>query len=85
MSKTERAVFEVFIRGTLDQVWSELTRTDAPQRAMFNSYLHTDRLARGAQLGEDVLELVDAVSRLSPAAARRATKLMSGVVRTVAH
>src|SRR5690242_16202269 len=33
----------------------------------------------------DVLELVEAVSRLSPAAARRATKLMSGVVRTVAR
>jgi DNA-binding transcriptional regulator GbsR (MarR family) len=33
----------------------------------------------------DVLELVDAVSRLSPKAARRATKLMSGVVRTVAR
>jgi hypothetical protein len=33
----------------------------------------------------DVLELVDAVSRLSPTAARRATKLMSGVVRTVAR
>jgi DNA-binding transcriptional regulator GbsR (MarR family) len=32
---------------------------------------------------EDVLDLVQAVSRLSPAAARRATKLMSGVVRTV--
>lgn len=32
---------------------------------------------------EDVLELVQAVSRLSPTAARRATKLMSGVVRTV--
>ena len=32
----------------------------------------------------DVLDLVDALSRLSPAAARRATKLMSGVVRTVA-
>ena len=31
----------------------------------------------------DVLDLVDALSRLSPAAARRATKLMSGVVRTV--
>ena len=31
----------------------------------------------------DVLELVDALSRLSPIAARRATKLMSGVVRTV--
>ena len=32
---------------------------------------------------DDVLELVDAVSHLSPKAARRATKLMSGVVRTV--
>jgi DNA-binding transcriptional regulator GbsR (MarR family) len=34
---------------------------------------------------DDVLELVDAVSRLSPTAARRATKLMSGVVRTVSR
>ena len=33
----------------------------------------------------DVLELVDALSRLSPTAARRATKLMSGVVRTVSR
>jgi DNA-binding transcriptional regulator GbsR (MarR family) len=32
---------------------------------------------------EDVLDLIGAVSRLSPGAARRATKLMSGVVRTV--
>jgi DNA-binding transcriptional regulator GbsR (MarR family) len=34
---------------------------------------------------DDVLELVEAVSRLSPTAARRATKLMSGVVKTVAR
>jgi DNA-binding transcriptional regulator GbsR (MarR family) len=34
---------------------------------------------------DDVLELVTAVSRLSPTAARRATKLMSGVVRTVSR
>jgi len=34
---------------------------------------------------EDVLDLVEALSRLSPTAARRATKLMSGVVRTVAR
>jgi DNA-binding transcriptional regulator GbsR (MarR family) len=34
---------------------------------------------------DDVLDLVDALSRLSPTAARRATKLMSGVVRTVAR
>jgi DNA-binding transcriptional regulator GbsR (MarR family) len=32
---------------------------------------------------DDVLSLVEAVSHLSPTAARRATKLMSGVVRTV--
>jgi DNA-binding transcriptional regulator GbsR (MarR family) len=34
---------------------------------------------------DDVLGLVEALSRLSPTAARRATKLMSGVVRTVAR
>ena len=34
---------------------------------------------------DDVIELVEALSRLSPAAARRATKLMSGVVKTVAR
>lgn len=33
----------------------------------------------------DVLDLVSALSRLSPTAARRATKLMSGVVRTVSR
>ena len=42
------------------------------------------RLLDGLDDG-DVLELVDAVSRLSPGAARRATKLMSGVVRTVSR
>jgi DNA-binding transcriptional regulator GbsR (MarR family) len=34
---------------------------------------------------EDVLDLIEALSRLSPTAARRATKLMSGVVRTVSR
>ena len=34
---------------------------------------------------DDILELVEALSRLSPTAARRATKLMSGVVRTVSR
>jgi DNA-binding transcriptional regulator GbsR (MarR family) len=34
---------------------------------------------------QDVIDLVDALSRLSPTAARRATKLMSGVIRTVAR
>jgi DNA-binding transcriptional regulator GbsR (MarR family) len=43
-----------------------------------------DLLAGGLD-DEDVLDLVDALSRLSPTAARRATRLMSGVVRTVAR
>jgi hypothetical protein len=45
------------------------------------------RLVRllGGLPDEDVLDLVSALSRLSPTAARRATKLMSGVVRTVAR
>jgi DNA-binding transcriptional regulator GbsR (MarR family) len=34
---------------------------------------------------KDVLDLVGALSRLSPTTARRATRLMSGVVRTVAR
>ncbi len=34
---------------------------------------------------DDVLDLVETLSRLSPTAARRATKLMSGVVRTVSR
>jgi DNA-binding transcriptional regulator GbsR (MarR family) len=39
----------------------------------------------GALPDGEVLDLVEALSRLSPTAARRATKLMSGVVRTVAR
>ena len=34
---------------------------------------------------QDVIDLVETLSRLSPGAARRATKLMSGVVRTVSR
>jgi DNA-binding transcriptional regulator GbsR (MarR family) len=34
---------------------------------------------------QDVIDLVEALSRLSPTAARRATKLMSRVIRTVSH
>ena len=39
----------------------------------------------GALPDDDVIELFEAVSNLSPRAARRATKLMSGVVRTVSR
>jgi DNA-binding transcriptional regulator GbsR (MarR family) len=39
----------------------------------------------GSLPDDDVLELIEALSRLSPSAARRATKLMSGVIRTVSR
>jgi DNA-binding transcriptional regulator GbsR (MarR family) len=39
----------------------------------------------GSLPDQDVIDLVDALSRLSPTAARRATSLMSGVIRTVAR
>jgi DNA-binding transcriptional regulator GbsR (MarR family) len=39
----------------------------------------------GSLPDDDVLDLIEALSRLSPTAARRATKLMSGVVRTIAR
>jgi len=39
----------------------------------------------GSLPDQDVVDLVEALSRLSPTAARRATRLMSGVVRTVAR
>ena len=45
-----------------------------------------DKFQRSGGLpDQDVIDLVDALSRLSPSAARRATKLMSGVVRTVSR
>jgi DNA-binding transcriptional regulator GbsR (MarR family) len=45
------------------------------------------RLVRllGGLPDDDVLDLVQALSRLSPTAARRATKLTSGVVRTISR
>jgi len=44
------AKFKVFIRGTMDQVWQELTKTDEVQKAMFNSRLDTPGLEPGAPL-----------------------------------
>jgi uncharacterized protein YndB with AHSA1/START domain len=45
-----KAVFKVLIKGTVDQVWRELTKTDELQQAMFNSRLHTPGLAVGNPL-----------------------------------
>jgi uncharacterized protein YndB with AHSA1/START domain len=44
----ERAVFRVFIKGPIDAVWREITKTDSVQRAMFNMRMHTPGLKVGA-------------------------------------
>ena len=50
MAEPERAVFKVFIRGTVDAVWREITKTDSPQQCMFNMLLATPGLSHGAPI-----------------------------------
>lgn len=38
--ETEKSVFKVFIEGSIEAVWKEITKTDEVQRAFFNSRLH---------------------------------------------
>jgi uncharacterized protein YndB with AHSA1/START domain len=47
---TERAVFKVVIKGTIDAVWREITKTDTIQQCMFNMRLHTSGLRVGAPI-----------------------------------
>jgi len=50
MPETEKAVFKVFIRGSIESVWREITKTDEPQLAMLNMKLETDGLKPGGQM-----------------------------------
>ena len=50
MAESDRAVFKVFIRGTVEAVWREITKTDSLQGAMFNMRLVTPGLAPGAPM-----------------------------------
>ena len=43
-------VFQVVIQGAIDDVWHEITRTDAPIPAFFNNQMHVRELAPGAKL-----------------------------------
>ncbi len=47
MADTERAQFEIHIRGTLEEVWRQITKTDEPQECFFNMYMDTP----GGELG----------------------------------
>ena len=41
MTKAERAIFEIHIRGSIDDVWHEITKTDVPQECFFNMLMDT--------------------------------------------
>ena len=45
-----QAKFRVEIRGSIEDVWQEITRTDAPIAAFFNSRMEVGRLAAGSRL-----------------------------------
>ena len=50
MAEREPIKFKVFIRGTIQQVWRELTKTGEPQQCFFNNMLHTTGLKVGAPI-----------------------------------
>jgi uncharacterized protein YndB with AHSA1/START domain len=43
-------MFRVLIRGSLEDVWNEITRTDEPIAAFFNSRLDVGRIQAGSRL-----------------------------------
>ena len=49
-TETKRLVAKIFIAGSIDDVWNEITKTDELQAAMFNMRLHTDGLKLGGQI-----------------------------------
>jgi hypothetical protein len=50
MSDKKEAVFKVHIRGAIEDVWREITRTDKAQGAFFNAWLRTPGLQVGAPI-----------------------------------
>jgi len=46
----DHAVFKIFIRGSIQSVWREITKTDAPQETFFNMWMDTTTLGPGAPI-----------------------------------
>ncbi len=44
----ERRVFKIFIRGPIEKVWHEITKTDEAQGCFYNAWLNTTGLRVGA-------------------------------------
>ncbi len=47
---TEKFVAKIFIRGPIEAIWNEITKTDELQGAMFNMQLHTNGLRLGGHI-----------------------------------
>lgn len=45
-----QALFRIHIRGSLQEVWDEITRTDDVIPCFFNMRMHAERLQKGARL-----------------------------------
>ena len=50
MTETQKLVAKIFIEGSIDDVWHEITKTDETQGAIFNTQLHTDGLRMGGHI-----------------------------------
>lgn len=50
MPDASNAVFQILIHGSLEAVWNEITRTDAPIGAFFNNRMHLEQLQSGSSL-----------------------------------
>lgn len=48
MNDPRKLVSKVRIRATVERVWRELTKTDEPQAAVFNAWLHAQSMLPGA-------------------------------------
>jgi uncharacterized protein YndB with AHSA1/START domain len=50
MNDRKQLVARITIRGRAEAVWRELTKSDEPQAAVFNAWLHAQALVPGAHL-----------------------------------
>lgn len=50
MGKTEKAIFKVRIKGSIDDVWREITKTDEVQGCFFNNWMDVDAFKPGGKL-----------------------------------
>ena len=50
MTERNKLVSKVRIRATAERVWRELTKTDEPQAAVFNAWLHAQAMLPGEMI-----------------------------------